>query len=140
MVRRLNETNQSPRLILNYNENNRNMTQINIDVNKAVHATDLYWQLYRSAMTHSAISLDYHRNYIKQYDCFIDAVKHYYYDGKENEFKSSTNFNTVINMLSRSKMELDNELHGSSKKNLDYAISKIINFIKTKFLGEIIDD
>lgn len=140
MVRKINETNQVSRLISNYNENNRNMNQINIDVNKAVHATDLYWQLYRSSMTHSAISLDYHRNFVKQYDYFIDAVKHYYYDGEENVFKSSTGFHTVIDMLNRSKMELNDKMHGSAKKNLDYAISKLINFIKTKFLGETVDD
>ncbi len=114
----------------------RNIDDISAKVNKAVHETDLHWQLYRSSLTRNVLPLERYRDFIRQYDYFVDAVKHYYYDGEENKFDCNFGFKNVINMLERSRTEFENVLPNAVFTNLEYSINRLIAYIKSNFLGD----
>lgn len=114
----------------------RDIDDISAKVNKVVHETDLHWQLYRSSLTRNVLPLERYRDFIRQYDYFVDAVKHYYYDGEENRFDSNFGFRNVINMLERSRREFENILPKVVFTNLEYSVNRLIAYIKSNFLGD----
>lgn len=115
----------------------RDIDDISAKVNKAVHETDLHWQLYRSSLTRNVLPLERYRDFIRQYDYFVDAVKHYYYyDSDENRFDSNFGFKNVINMLERSRTEFENILPNAVFTNLEYSINRLVAYIKSNFLGD----
>lgn len=111
----------------------KDIEKITYDVNRAVHKTDIFWESYRSIMTRSILPLQLYRDYVKQYNDFINAVKHYYYDDNFCDYYLFTN---VINLLSVSKSNLENILSETMFKNICYPIDKIIDYIKNTFLGD----
>ena len=111
----------------------KDIEQITYDVNKSVHKTDIYWESYKSIMTRTILPLQLYRDYIKQYDNFIDAVKHYYYDDNFSDYYLFTN---VINSLQTSKSKLENLLSDELFKSICYPIDKLIEHIKNTFLGD----
>ena len=111
----------------------KDIEKITREVNEAVHKTDIYWESYRSIMTRTILPLNLYRDYIKQYNNFIDAVKHYYYDDNFNNYYL---FNNIINSLKTSKANLENVLSEDLFKNVCYPIDKLIDFIKNTFLGD----
>lgn len=114
----------------------RDIDDISAKVNKVVHETDLHWQLYRSSLTKNVLPLERYRDFIRQYDYFVNAVKHYYYDGEENRFDSNFGFRNVINMLERSRREFENILPKAVFTNLEYSVNRLIAYIKSNFLGD----
>ena len=114
----------------------RDIDEISAKVNKVVHETDLHWQLYRSSLTRNVLPLERYRDFIRQYDYFVDAVKHYYYDSEDNRFDSNFKFKNVINMLDRSRSEFENIIPKAVFTNLEYSINRLIAYIKSNFLGD----
>lgn len=115
-------------------DSHHNIEKITKNVNKVVNDTELHWQLYRSSLTRTMLPLERYRDFVRQYDYFVDAVKHYYYD--DSDMTAKTNFLNVINMLERSRNEFDNILPECVFNNLEYAINRLSNYIQTNFLGE----
>ncbi len=115
-------------------DTHRDIEEITKKVNKAANDTELHWQLYRSSLTRTMLPLERYRDFVRQYDYFIDAVKHYYYD--DNNMTAKTNFLNVINMLERSRNEFDNILPKCVFTNLEYAIDRLSRYIQTNFLGD----
>lgn len=115
------------------NKPDKDMDLITRQVNDAIHKSDIFWQSYRSVMTRSIIPLKFYRNYMNEYDNFIDAVKHYYYDDNFCDFYLFLN---IINSLKNNKANLKQILSDYLFKNVSYPIDKLIEYIKNTFLGD----
>lgn len=142
MIIRLNEDYDFNKSLLNkgsainkesFNYKTKDIDKITQDVNAAIHKTDTYWLSYKSVMTRTILPLKFYRTYLKQYDDFVNAVKHYYFD---DNFSDSYLFLNLINSLKNSSADLERILSDELFNNISYAINKLINYIKTNFLGD----
>ena len=119
-------------------EGDKDIDSISEKVNKDINRIDLYWQLYRSALTYVPMSVRFFKNYNEQYDRFVSAVKNYYYEVDEwaRDMNSITIFVDITNLINRTVRELDGKLPDSIFTNLKYATDKIISFIKSNYAGD----
>lgn len=124
--------------IENSDGDSKDIDSISEKVNKDINKIDLYWQLYRSALTYVPMSVRYFKNYNEQYDRFVSAVKSYYYEANDwtRDMNAGTMFVDIVNLINRTVRDLDGRLPDSILTNLKYATDKIINFIKTNYAGD----